>query len=460
MGSEGILNFIDDICRYIREKNPNKEGLFRTSSFIVENEKWLDDRCDPDDLGDFAPFMVFYDIITGKKENVEWVKSQIRLMKEKLGQPSGLFYPFSDGRSFRRSRFHPIYPLSHMDTPLGLNLLYLLTEDKEYLEVNRALCEGICRYAISRKGFLYSATIPPLGLYYPRYGFLRHKPELAGTFIEEFSILYKNTGEKRFLDNAKKMIMAWVGAKSFKRFGVFPDAVYPYIAFPAVKHSRIYKQNLNMVSGMLEYYKSKDDDFVRESIFKSIDGFYRFRRDDGIFYSWLNIETGRIYNENISRIRNNAAMASLIDLYRFFGDGKYLEDAEICMAYWIDKQNEFGLFPEREIGQTLGKKDRWDFCEVDSHADTMVILAKLYFLTKKKVYKESLEMALWALNRFKTHNGGVVRYVNFNTGKMADKTNILKYLGGTIKGLWAAYAGLHHPELLDNELTWLVLRDR
>ncbi len=50
-----ILDFSKGLCRFIREKVPNEHGLFRTEAFDVDAEFWFTDRCDPDDIGDFAP---------------------------------------------------------------------------------------------------------------------------------------------------------------------------------------------------------------------------------------------------------------------------------------------------------------------------------------------------------------------------------------------------------------------
>ncbi len=86
-----LIRGASDLSRFIRGNVTNSAGLFRTETFIVDEKRWHTDLCDPDDFGDFAPFMAWLDYLTSGSNNKDWVDRQYILIKQKLKQDSGLY---------------------------------------------------------------------------------------------------------------------------------------------------------------------------------------------------------------------------------------------------------------------------------------------------------------------------------------------------------------------------------
>ena len=143
-----ITRLAGEMCDFIREKVPNEHGFFRTEAYDVKTLEWSSENCDPDDVGDFAPFMVWYDMVTGGRENIEWVRNQVSMLNSGMMQRSGFYYPFSiNGAGLKKYDIFPVYPQNHVDTLLGMNLLHRLTRDKLYLESAGRISSAIMRYA-------------------------------------------------------------------------------------------------------------------------------------------------------------------------------------------------------------------------------------------------------------------------------------------------------------------------
>lgn len=449
-----ILRILDEMCSFIRTSVPNRHGLFRTEEYNAETRKWASDRCDPDDLGDFAPFMVWFDKVTKRKTNTIWVEKQFGLLNSLLKQKSGFYYPFSDGgKRVKQSNILPAYPQNHFDLPLGLNLLYRLTGNKAYYEANRGIFNAIRRYALSRKGFLYGSVIPGLHLYFPRYGFMRHKPQIPGTIIEELVNFYELGKEKHYLNMAARMAGAWLNTKSFRRYGLFPDQVYPYINKEAGT-ATISKENVNMVYGLIRLYRATNEEHLRDAVTKALKGLSLFRTPENAYYRTFDLRTGRILDRRITIVENHGVLGALLDAYLALGDSSYLRLAERGADFWIKTASGKGLFQELKKGQP-----GWDKCEIHSHSDFLTIVARLYLLTKKKKYASVLARGVETLGLFKGRNGfcGVVDY---RTGRILHKENELKLLGDVLKYLLSTYTLLNKTNEIDKETLNLLMRDR
>ncbi len=448
-----ILGVSEEICSFIRDKIPNKFGLFRTEQFN-ENGEWVSSRCDPDDLGDFAPFMVWFDNITGRHENTRWVEGQFKLMKLVLRQKSGFYYPFAEGgKKAGQSNLLPVYPQGHLDLILGFNILYRLTKNMDYMQANRDLCKGIVRYALSRKGFVYGAVIPKLHLYFPRLGFLRYKPQVSGVFIEELTNFYEISRDECCLDAAKKITKAWSGTKTFERYGLFADQVYPVINREAGT-ATISKENTNMIYGLLRLYEISGEEWVRDMALKCLKGLELFRDSEGTYQKVFDTKRDSISNNKVSITQNHMVLGALIDAYIILKDKEYLKSAEKCADFWIRTQSENGLFMSCKKNQ-----EKWNQCDIDSHSDFIVVLSRLHGLTGKEKYIKSIRKAVGAIGLFRS-NRVFYKIADYKTGNILHRINELKFLGGTLKGLLSAYTVLNNVKKIDKETLRLLLRDR
>ncbi len=450
---ERILKISDEICSFIRNRIPNRYGLFRTEQFNGKLE-WVSNRCDPDDFGDFAPFMLWFDRVAGKSSNTRWLERQLGLLNSLLRQKSGFYYPFSDGRRrVKQSNIFPVYPQSHLDLILGVNIMYRLTKDRAYLEINRGLCDGIIRYAISRRGFVHGAVIPGLHLHFPRLGYLRYKPQVSGVFIEELTNFYEISRKDAYLEAAKRMAKAWLNTKTFMRHGLFADQVYP-LTNREVSTARISKENTNMIYGLIRLYEISGEEWVKGGILKCLKALELYRDAQKVYQKVFDTKLDRIVDGNVSITHNHMVLGALIDAYLVLKDRKYLKSAEESADFWIRTQSKNGLFLGCEKGQ-----EKWNYCNIDSHSDFIVILSRLYGLTKRERYMRSIKKAAYALGLFKS---GEVFYkiADYETGNILCRTNELKFLGGALKGLLSAYTVLNNVKKIDKETLRLLVRDR
>ncbi len=450
-----LMSLAGKAVSFIREKVPNEHGLFRTEGYDVEKNVWDSERCDPDDYGDFAPFMAWHDIVAGKKSSLRWLSGQLSLLNSRLRQKQGLYYPFSAGDSqVRQSGFSPVYAQNHVDFILAGNLLYNLLGDRGYLDAARSACDAISRHSISGKGFVYGASIPALHLYYPKYGFLRHKPEVSGIFIEEFSNLYDNSGEEAYLETAKRMAGAWMGTEAFRKFGICCDQVYPFINREATDTCTLGKMNTNFSCGLIRLASLSKDRRMAEASERNLRGLDLFRNEEGSFHLAVSARTGKVQRRVIRIVQNHMAMGALLDSYEATRKNDRLEKAAACMDYWLDRQSDSGLF------QMLGeRKGKWMECDIDTHADILTILGRFFLITKKRKYRDAVAKGAKAFSLFEGGDS-FYRLVDLRTGKPIGTRNELKFLGGFLKGVMSSYTTLNNIRKIDKEGLRLLMRDR
>jgi uncharacterized protein YyaL (SSP411 family) len=450
-----FIKFAEIMCDFIMKNIPNQHGFFRTEPYNVETLEWTSEKCDPDDVGDFAPFMAWYDKITGGMENIEWVEKQVRMLNSKMMQHSGFYHPFSiNGVGLKKLRIFPSYPQNHADTLIGMNMLYQLTGNKLFFESARKLCNAIMNYAVSGKGFVYGSVIPALHLYYPKFGFLRHKPQISGVFIEELSNFYRITGNKELLLVAEKMANAWLSTKTFKKYGVCAEQVYPFIGKEAVNRAKIAKENTNFLYGLIRLLEVSENAELERSVKIGLAGLSRYLDKRGAFGMFIDTKSGKVRDSCPCMCANHMAIGVFIDAHIVLGEKEYLEIAEKCADLWVGLQLRNGLYPT-----FLDKRPECNICEIDPHLDFVTALCKLYLLVKRGKYKKSIKSGALAAGHF-VRNGMIYNKVDFISGKPVDKMNELKFLGGALKGLMSAYTVLNDVQKVDKELLRMLMRDR
>jgi hypothetical protein len=449
-----LMGAASKTCDFIRNKTPNKTGLFRTEGFDVERLVWESDVCDADDWGDFTPFMAWYDVVNGGKKNIEWVGSQFDLLYARLKQKSGLYYPFSTGdKRAGQSNIFPAYPQNHLDLILGFNILYALLHEKKYLNEAVSICDAIAKHATSRSGFVYGAVIPALNLYYPKWGFLRHKSVVSGVFIEEFSNLFSLTGNGFYLDQAKKMAGAWTKTETFRKYGICQDHIMPFFNMKGSRICNLGKPNTNFANGLMRLYGVSGDKKLGETVKKNLEGLTRFKNGDNSYSAGVDAVTGKIQEKKILQTNNHMVMGTFLDAFEVLGKREYLGRAEDCMDFWLGQQHGTGLFP-----MVIGKKPGWNICNTDTHSDMITIMCRLYMNTRKSKYKKEIRKAMEAYKFFE--KDGVMHKEVDITGKKVNNKGELKYMGGLLKGLMSSYTILNNIKKIDKGLLRLLMRDR
>lgn len=444
------LTYAGELCRFIREKVPGQLGLFRTEEFDADSLRWSSERCDPDDLGDFAPFMAWLGLIEKKDQNIEWIKKQCGLMKRLSLQGSGFYSPVSLSPS-RKKTFFPSYPQNQIDLILGLGLLYRLTKEDVFLEMDKAVCDSIIKYAISRRGFVYGSVIPALHSYYPKRGYIRMKPQVSAAIMEELSNLYDLTEEERYLSAAMKIALAWANTNAFRKAGLFPSNIYPILCREC-GDANISKENTNMCYGLLRLFEVSKDQGIKAIAEKAIEGLLRFRLQDGAFSTKINLKDLSITDSAENLTYNHMALGVFLDAFEILGDRKYLETAETGMRKWVPLQSKKGLFPKY-----VPPKEGWKAIDIDTQGDTLVILSRL--LPTSPEFREPLEKGLPSMFLFRSPKA-FYRTIDFDTGEASDSTNELKFIGGAIKGILRSWTALEKDSTLDKDTLRQISRDR
>lgn len=450
-----ILKDAEELCNFIRKKCTNKYGLYKTELFDVDSLKWKNDICDVDDLGDFAIFMVWLDKIKKTNINEKWIEKVTDNMKSKLKQKLGLYYPYSTGKNrTSQSRLVPLYPEHHIDLILGFNMLYRLTKNKKYLKENIDLCNGILKYCLTKEGFVYGAFIPYSKAIVPKKGSIRHSSAISGIFIEEMINLYNINKNEKYLKGAEKLLNPWLKTKAFKKYGLFPTKLWPYTKVE-VNYSDLYKSHINMISGMIKIYETTKKSNLKKDIEKALKAIELFKDKKGAHITQVNTLTGTPYNTIVNGAVNHSVIEIYLNWYNIIKNEKYLNLAEKAAEFWIKTQSKNGLYLQFKFQRSKGT-----ICEIDPHCDMMIEIGRIYKLTKNKRHYNSFIKALKAIDFFKAPNKGYYMVADYTTGKPLIKTNILKFLGGALKGILFAYVLIKNDKSIDKETHELIIRDR
>gem|GEM_PF-6120802 len=445
-----MLNIADRLCRFIRNESPNPWGLFRTGFHDPVRDVWADNICEPDDFGDFAPFMVWHDMASGGRKNTEWSAHQLGLIKERLKQPCGLYYPLSDGsRRVSQSRLFPAYPQGHMDAVLGVNMIHRMTGKKGFLEENGSLCDGILGF-ITGRGFVHSAAIPALHVPWPKRGFMFFRPQVSGILMEELANLYDISREEKHLDGAMRIARGWCSTKSFRKHSLFPDKILPIFNREGGT-ATISKMNTNMLYGLIRLYEVSKSSEIKSMALKSLGGIGRYRKDDGTYMRGFDLRKGTICDRESTVIENHMATGAMLDAYEAFKDRAFLEAAEHWAEKWMGTQSPMGFFPR------MGRKR--NHCDIDSHADIIVVMSRLRMLTNRRKYTDPIGSGMEAMGGFITGDT-MFNTVDSDTGNPIIKENRIKFLGGALKGIMSAYTALKGKEKIDKMTLKLLMRDR
>ena len=207
-----------------------------------------------EDLGDTMPFLFW------AGQNLDFKYSEIadnasKFFIKKFQQNDGFFTT--------EPKFGFIYNFDKMtDISLGLNLMYLLTNNHVHLDASKKLFDAIGKFTDGFIPYLYFVSL--------RFG-LNFSSGKFGLYIEELCNLYNFTGDRKYLKIAKNISLFWINNKYFKENGLFPFVVKSKFIKDLVNilfrkkfgfnidSAMSSKANTNLVYGFNAFYKKKKD---------------------------------------------------------------------------------------------------------------------------------------------------------------------------------------------------------
>ena len=435
-----------------------RRGLVVTGGYSSSTGKWIRTSCNPDDIGDFLQYVAWLGCVSHEGRFVEFAVRQVALWNEFLRMPSGFYHPFYDAERDNlptRASLRPVYPHYNVDTLFGLVALYRLTKRELFLASANRLCDGLLRFGLSPKGFVYTSVFPWLAIPVPKRGQIMIRPQTCGLYIEELCELFEITGCERYLDGARKIARACIGAGSFVKRGFFVDFWFPFLGRARTPTASLMKTNTNMLFGLLALYRTLKESVIESAIIRNIDALSSLQSSEGAFYKAWDTKLSVVASYEVSKTHNHAMIDALIEAYLTLGDDNCLERAKSCADYWLAAQSKIGLFPESTRGQ-----QGWNSSVLDSHVDLLTVLLKLYGLTRQRRYLDSFLMGMQGLLRYHTINGDWAFKVDYVTGALVDDTMAVKFLGGLLRTLLFTHEFLIGKDPYQDAILHSLARDR
>lgn len=450
--AEKVINFITNNAR------EPVYGLTLSQYFNGFTGEWIKKRCNVDDIGDYLIFIVWYGNLINDPRYTDWAKEQVTIwdsnFKNKFGFYVDEYFPE------KKQRPYSVYMYGHQDAFVGLRMLYELTKDKFFLNSLCQLSDATINYAMTKKGFLRGSFLPSFhGIPFPRYsstftatmGSVFHKPGVDGIISEEIAALYTITKNEEYLKAAEKIVNAWIDTTEFKNSGLFPDNIMPLFCKPIKPKSSVMKTNTNMISSLIKLYEIKKDSKLLENLVFSLNSLSKQRRKGEEFYTSYNLWKNKPYDLSIDLNMNNSAIMVYIDAYRVLRDEKYLDIAERCAEWYLNRRSEkTGLVPDGDS----------PYAKLDTVSDFFVNLLKLYEITENNSYLECAIQGMRGISKYHQTEISFIKSVDFQNGKVTDPINETKYLGGYLKFLDYLYYILNGQSALESPTVWDLIRDR
>ncbi len=451
---ELIINEADRIVDFIvnKAKDQNKK-LTRTKFFNSTTGSWNNVSYDFDDIGDYMCQVVWYGTLFGKEEIKNWAIDEIKTWNLRYKTKKG-FYVYSE----KVSDFNVISTYNYQDGILGLRMLYALTGDNIFLSSLESLTNSLHKYAKTSKGHLRGNFIPALnipalilkGSIKKSLSLLCSKPAVDGIIIEELCGLYYITGNHFYLNFANDLAKSWLNDKIFLEHKLFPDNVAPLINKPLITKSSVTKTNTNLLQGLISLYKINKDENLKNKIEEALNKLLIMQNKDGTFFWSYDYKKSKPYDNTVLLGNNHALISLYLEAYKTFNKKEYLQIAERCADYWLNKQ-------DKKTG--LIGNDNTNSCSLDGESDIFTEFIKLYTATNKKKYLESVKKGVSSISKYFRTDLIYAQEVNHKTGEIVKYDNEIKFLGGYLRLLIYLYLILKRKKYNEN-LTWELIRDR
>lgn len=451
----------EEIVRLLTERYEGKNGLLVKGKNLKSNTIYNSSIVD--DLGDYNQYICWFGELWDDKY-VEWSLNQIKLMEKYCKQSTGLFQNVNTNKRKEKEAVLQC-PAKNIDTLLGLIETYNITKSKKVLKDAEGLASGILEHFTSESGFVYVAGIPKIGLVIPT-----SNATMCGSYIEEFANLYDITKKKEFLLGAKRVANAWIKTNYFEKNSFFADVHFPkfepvgnasttllegalFILFKSlskgsplflktnavpekyreygelvrlekidtipepfrIKTATMMKNNTQMIFGILALYRKTKNQEWKHHFYTWFNALTeRMLRSDGGFNTvW---DPRKKQGHEVILTKNSSILEVLIDAFILFNDEDILTVAERNAKYWLNKQNKNnGLFPVNSEVEILNKFDYRSM--LDSNTDFIVNLIKLYKITEKKEYFDSISAGLEGIFKHFYFKEGYILYCDYRNGK-------------------------------------------
>lgn len=445
------------VIRFITERAREPEyGLVMSQYFNGRTGEWLEKRCCFDDIGDYLIFIVWYGMLSGRDDCVNFAREQVEIWNRFFRTKHGFYVDeYIPGE---RKRPKSVYMYGHQDAFVGLRMLYELTGDEMFLNSLKELSDATVNLAISGYGLIKNCFLPDIfGIPFFRVsrtipesiGTVFHRPAVDGIICEEMMAVSRITGNGKYLNAARDVLESWCSLTVFERTGMFPDHVVPLLKFSVKPKSSIMKTNTNMISALLRaslFYRS-----MRHAACKALDAMCAMRREDGVFYSSYDPVKRRICDDSVKLHMNHSAVMVLIDAYRILKDDQYLEVADECISWYLNRMNKkTGLVPD---GDSINAK-------LDSISDFFVNVIKMYEITGEDKYLDMAKYGFFGISKYYRTDVSFVKVVDSSSGRVVNEINETKYLGGYLKFITYLYYILKGNRAYVDDLMWDMIRDR
>jgi len=391
----GHNDWVEQALDRVEKLYVGSHGVLVTT--LDSNAQIIDEEPLIADFGDVLPFM-------NRFGRGAFVKAQIEAARPFLS--SGLYQ--SNGR---------IRLFSNHDWLLGLLELFRATEEQPFLD---KAADG-ARTLIGSffvGGLLIDENV---SWRHPKSWLCAASP-FNGGYIELWNELHGETGDRIFLESAKALAAGWIGTPGFRQHGIFARTLCAYSRLldralrPAARmKARLFKDNTNLVWGLLDLYAATGDDRWRAAIEKWLSGFEAHFFNDGMVFLWLD-------NKLCGQDATLRAAFSTIDLLCDLAAGGIVADRALGLAEriahrWVETQWENGLFPENS---------GCEFDHLDSNVDMAIALMKLAGMTGQEKYAVAARRAAQGVITHHQRQNGFVLAVT-KEGGVSDGRIIVKY---------------------------------
>lgn len=379
------------------------------------------------DFGDVLPFVLYFG-------NASFVSRQLRGARKYLDK--GLYT--------RNGRIQLFY---NHDWLLGLLDIYRQTGDNEILELAMVGADHV-----GSAFFHNNLLIDEMPSAKHWRSLLLPASPFNGGYIELWIDLYKHTSEARYLDWSRQLAMGLSETPDFKKYSIFTrnfsarsSLLSSLIAPLATLKSRLFKDNTNLIWGLLALYRETKDERIRETILQWLAGYEKYFWNHGEVYLMLDTKF-RGYEPSLK-----AAFSSLdllCDLHiNDVAKDRTLQLGSQIADFWLDQQWESGLFPEVPSGVSD---------HLDANVDFCVALYKLAALTACERYEDAAKRCSRATLEMHKMDNGYCLSVDQN-GVVTDGRIIVKYQGLLTK---LAMLPASARDFFDDEERLELLRDR
>lgn len=443
----------------------SETGLCLTGPFNGETGMPIRIECNPEDFGDFLPFVYSAGTTLGDPRFSDFAVDQFRLAEEKLLVDGTFFQVYSKSKS--ADPHPPVLSQDQADALLGLNLMYSLTGQGSFLSLAERLCTGLIRESQTQAGYLLDVIRPRR--FWERFLKLV-KPTVNGTLAEEMLHLSRFSSNDSFQHAALEVLDYWTSRWEFVENGLLPDGIFPYVGYPAKKFGRFMKTNSNVLHACLAAHRITRNLIWRKHAEWGVECWLDFRGPDGTIPKIVHSRTGEVLVQTRELTQHFTLIDLLLDLFHLEGGELFLEAAVKVAEPWLALYSELKLIPEGmrdddvEVelsftGVPLPAKLSWRATKLDQMSDMGVSLLKLAEKTKNESLKQRAIESILALAKTHRTDNSFVSAVDYETGAVLRSTNWTKYLGGYLKGLLAAHSVLNGQSLFE-EKVWFLLRDR